>query len=86
MHDKDLAIEILLQIETAAQKVVQRFEVINSPDDFTGTAAGYNQKKYQGFKSRILFLSFILSEELFKTTHSNNLNTPGEPVISGLAG
>ncbi len=40
MHDKELALEILLQIETAAQKVVQRFEVIDSPDDFTDTAAG----------------------------------------------
>ncbi|MCF6249489.1 MAG: DUF86 domain-containing protein [Desulfobacula sp.] len=40
MHDKKLALEILLQIETAAQKVVQRFEVIDSPDDFTDIAAG----------------------------------------------
>lgn len=40
MHDKELALEILHQIETAAQKVVQRFEVIDSPDAFTDTAAG----------------------------------------------
>ena len=40
MYDKELAIEILHQIENAAQKVVQRFQVINNPNDFTGTAAG----------------------------------------------
>ena len=40
MYDKELALEILFQIETAAQKIVQRFEVIDSPDNFTDTAAG----------------------------------------------
>ncbi len=81
MHDKELALEILHQIETAAQKVVQRFEVINSPDDFTDTAAGYNPKNHQGFKSRILFLNFIFPDKFTKTACSNNSNTQGEPVI-----
>lgn len=40
MYDKELALEILHQIENAAQKVVQRFQVINNPNDFTDTAAG----------------------------------------------
>jgi len=40
MHDTELVLEILRQIEDAAQKVVQRFEVINNPNDFTDTAAG----------------------------------------------
>ncbi len=40
MFDKELAIEILNQIEIAAQKVIQRFQVINNPNDFTDTAAG----------------------------------------------
>ena len=40
MYDKELAIEILHQIENAAQKVIQRFQVINNPNDFTGTVAG----------------------------------------------
>jgi len=40
MHDIELVLEILRQIEDAGQKVVQRFEVINSLNDFTYTAAG----------------------------------------------
>ncbi len=40
MYDKELALEILQQIEDAAQKVVQRFQVIKNPNDFTDTAAG----------------------------------------------
>lgn len=40
MYDKELAIEILHQIENAAQKVIQRFQVINNPNDFTDAAAG----------------------------------------------
>ena len=40
MFDKELAIEILNQIEIAAQKVIQRFQVINNPNDFADTAAG----------------------------------------------
>ena len=40
MYDKELAIEILHQIENAAQKIIQRFQVIDNPNDFTGTAAG----------------------------------------------
>jgi len=40
MHDKDLTLEILYQIEDAAQKVVQRFQTIHEPHDFTGTLSG----------------------------------------------
>lgn len=40
MFDKELAIEILNQIEIAAQKVIQRFQVINNPNDFADTAVG----------------------------------------------
>ncbi len=40
MYDKELAIEILYQIENAAQKVIQRFQVINNPNDFADTPAG----------------------------------------------
>jgi uncharacterized protein with HEPN domain len=40
MYDKELAIEILYQIENAAQKVIQRFQAINKPNDFADTAAG----------------------------------------------
>ena len=40
MHDTDLILEILHQIEDAAKKVVLRFQVINNPNDFTDTASG----------------------------------------------
>jgi uncharacterized protein with HEPN domain len=40
MYDKELAIEILHQIEIATQKVIQRFQVINNPNDFADTAVG----------------------------------------------
>ena len=40
MYDRELALEILYQIEDAAQKVVQRFQIIHGPDDFTGTVSG----------------------------------------------
>ena len=40
MYDKELALEILHQIEMSAQKIVQRFEPIKAPIDFTATATG----------------------------------------------
>ena len=40
MYDKELAIEILTQIYQATQKVLRRFELINSADDFTDSEAG----------------------------------------------
>ena len=40
MFDTELVLEILRQIEEAAQKVIDRFKVISMPDDFTDTQAG----------------------------------------------
>jgi len=40
MHDAELVLEILRQIEDAARKVLQRFQVIKNPNDFTDTVAG----------------------------------------------
>ncbi len=40
MHNKDLVLEVLHQIEEAAQKVIHRFQVIGLPADFTDTPAG----------------------------------------------
>jgi len=37
MYDKALALEILRQIQNAAQTVLKRFESIGSPDDFTSS-------------------------------------------------
>ena len=34
MRNKELVIEVLRQIEAAAQKVVHRFQVIDKPADF----------------------------------------------------
>ncbi len=40
MYDKELVSEILGQIEKAAQKIVDRFQVIDQASDFTDTSAG----------------------------------------------
>lgn len=44
MFDKELVLEVLQQIEGAAQKVVDRFQIIDQPDDFTNTSAGMEKK------------------------------------------
>lgn len=40
MYDKDLAREVLIQINEAAKKILRRFEPIRSTDDFTNSEAG----------------------------------------------
>jgi len=40
MLDTELVLEILRQIEEAAQKVIERFKVISMPGDFTDTPTG----------------------------------------------
>lgn len=40
MLNKELVLEILRQIEDSAQKVIDRFQIIDEPGDFTDTAAG----------------------------------------------
>lgn len=40
MHDKELAKEVLRQIEEAASKIITRFQPIHRPADFTDTPAG----------------------------------------------
>ena len=40
MRDNELILEILHQIQKSAQKVVQRFQTISKPNDFTDTMAG----------------------------------------------
>ena len=40
MYDKELALEILTQIQASAQKIIKRFELINSPEDFTKSDTG----------------------------------------------
>lgn len=40
MRNKELVIEVLRQIEAAAQKVAHRFQVIDIPADFTDSPGG----------------------------------------------
>lgn len=40
MHDKELVSEILRQIEVAARKILDRFQVIEQIGDFTNTPTG----------------------------------------------
>lgn len=40
MFDRELALEILIQIRQAAQTILRRFAPIKSPEDFTGSDAG----------------------------------------------
>ena len=40
MHDRELCLEVLRQIEGAAIKIGSRFQAIHQPSDFTDTPAG----------------------------------------------
>ena len=40
MHDRELCLEVLRQIEEAAIKISNRFQVIHQPSDFTDSPAG----------------------------------------------
>lgn len=40
MPDQELVLEVLCQIEEAAQKIVYRFQIIDQPADFTDTPTG----------------------------------------------
>jgi len=40
MRDKELVLEVLRQIEEAAEKIISRFQAIQKVDDFTDSPAG----------------------------------------------
>ena len=40
MYDRELVMEVLQQIENAAEKILTRFQVINHPSDFTDNRDG----------------------------------------------
>lgn len=40
MYDKELILEILRQIEEAAEKILQRFDTVKTVSDFTDSPAG----------------------------------------------
>jgi len=40
MHDRELCLEVLRQLETAASRILARFELIAQASDFTDHPAG----------------------------------------------
>ena len=60
MRDIELTLEILTQIQDAAQKVVQRFQVIDKPNDFSDTSAGMEKM------DSICMMLIVIGESLKK--------------------
>lgn len=60
MHDNELILEILHQIQKSAQKVVQRFQVISKPNDFTDTPTGVEKM------DAICMMLIVIGESLKK--------------------
>lgn len=60
MHDKELILEILHQVQESAQKVVQRFEKVRTPNDFTDTSDGVEKM------DAICMMLIVISESLKK--------------------
>lgn len=60
MPDMELTLEILTQIQDAAQKVVQRFQIINKPNDFSDTSAGMEKM------DSICMMLIVIGESLKK--------------------
>jgi len=60
MHDNELSLEILHQIQESAQKVVQRFQTIGKPNDFTDTSNGVEKM------DAICMMLIVIGESLKK--------------------
>ena len=60
MRDNELTLEILYQIQDAAQKVVQRFQKISKPNDFTDTPSGVEKM------DAICMMLIVIGESLKK--------------------
>jgi len=60
MHDKELILEILHQVQESAQKVVQRFQKIRTPNDFTDTSDGVEKM------DAICMMLIVIGESLKK--------------------
>jgi uncharacterized protein with HEPN domain len=43
MHDKELILEVLRQIEEAAAKILARFQPVSQPSDFTDSSTGVDK-------------------------------------------
>lgn len=66
MRDNELVLEILYQIRDAAQKVVQRFQMINKPNDFTDTQTGFEKM------DAICMILIVIGESLKKLDKVTN--------------
>lgn len=60
MRDNELILETLHQIQESAQKVVQRFQTISNPNDFTNTSAGVEKM------DAICMMLIVIGESLKK--------------------
>ncbi|MDZ7666064.1 MAG: DUF86 domain-containing protein [Desulfotignum sp.] len=60
MPDNDLILEVLRQIEDAAEKIIFRFQRINTPDDFTRDAFGMEKM------DAICMMLIVIGESLKK--------------------
>ncbi len=60
MRDNELILEILHQIQDATQKVVQRFQKISKPNDFTDTPFGVEKM------DAICMMLIVIGESLKK--------------------
>lgn len=60
MRDNELILEILHQIQKAAQRVVQRFQSIIKPNNFTDTSAGVEKM------DAICMMLIVIGESLKK--------------------
>lgn len=60
MRDNELLLEILHQIQESAQKVIQRFQIIHNPNDFTDTSDGVEKM------DAICMMLIVIGESLKK--------------------
>jgi uncharacterized protein with HEPN domain len=75
MHDKELVMEVLRQIEEAAAKIAARFQTIHKVSDFTDSSAGVDKM------DAICMMLIVIGESLKnldKITGANLLPRYGE--------
>lgn len=53
MRDNELILEILHQIQESARKVIQRFQTIRKPNDFTDTSNGVEKMDERYYHSSL---------------------------------
>jgi len=71
MRDKELVLEVLRQIEQAAEKIINRFKSIQKANDFTDSQAG--MEKMDAICIQLIVIGESL-KNLDKITDNNLLN------------